>query len=229
LARVLVSSLPSNLKANITTITVGGHGALVRLVKRKNHSIIEKVDRILMLPLGAIILLRIAYKWRFGFLDRNINLTRHKINSNEVILCINSLKPERVLLIGTELLKSPESIDCATILNLHSGLAPEYRGMWNWFWPSYHKDFKRNGATIHFLEVKADTGRILLQEKYRTLNSDSLQNLLHKSMNAQRSLLLKFFSGNFHAEPLTRTKVGVHFYEPGISDLILFKLNRRKP
>jgi hypothetical protein len=228
LAASLIESLPADLKVDITPITVRGSNAAFRIINRRQHSIINKLDRFLMLPIAAVTFLALIHRWRGESLQNSIDLSDYSINSPEVTSYINSLNPDRVLLIGTEILKSNHSILCPQILNLHSGLVPKYRGLWNWFWPSYFKDFEQNGVTIHQLKNQVDTGEILLQERYTTVEGDSLIVLLNKSLIAQRSILILFFSNSLYQKEVCNFDTGPHLFEPRFSDLVSFRLNRKK-
>lgn len=228
LATALIASLPNELKVGITPINVRVSNAAVRIIKRRQHSIISKLDCFLALPINAITFLAMIHKWRSEPLKNRIDFSMYDVNSPEVSAYINSLSPERVLLIGTDLLKSNHSIMCRQILNLHSGMAPKYRGLWNWFWPSYFKDFEQNGVTIHYLKQQADAGEIFLQEKYVTVGSDSLIRLLNKSLMAQRKILVCFFSKSVYAKPVLDLDTGPHYFEPRLSNFFRFCMQRHK-
>jgi hypothetical protein len=228
LAASLIASLPAELKVDITPISVRDSNAAFRIINRRQHSIVNKLDRFLILPIAAVTFLVLMHRWRSDSLQNSIDLSDKSINSPEVASYINSLSPDRVLLIGTEILKSNHSILCPQILNLHSGLVPKYRGLWNWFWPSYFKDFEHNGVTIHKLNNQVDTGEILLQERYTTFEHDSLIGLLNKSLIAQRRILILFFSNSVYAKKPHNFDVGPHFFEPRFSNLVWFRLNRKK-
>lgn len=228
LSGALVSSLPEEIKKNITPIKVRSHAVLSRIIGRRQHRRRNKLDRILMLPVAAYIQFKTYREWRQFTFENLIDLSRYSVNSNEVTSCINFLNPRSVILIGTELLKNPKTISCSSLVNLHSGLSPKYRGLWNWFWPSYFGDFENNGVTIHNLEFKADAGRVLLQEKYITSAKDSLQDLVKSSLMAQRKILIEFFSENPHSQRIIDFDQGNHLFEPGITALLLYKMKRHK-
>jgi folate-dependent phosphoribosylglycinamide formyltransferase PurN len=226
LALLLLSSLPAEQKNRITIISVSGKSAIRRILNRKDHSLISKLDRTLMLPVAFYTQHQIVKAWNFVTPQNVFKFKNQGINSDEVMSYLNSLSPTRVLLIGTEILQSAHSISCPKIYNLHSGLAPQYRGLWNWFWPSYFKDYARNGVTIHLAEPKADAGKVILREKYLTQANDSLTTLLHKSLCAQRKILIGFFGSELSETYLPFDNPGKHLFEPGISNLIRFMLGR---
>jgi hypothetical protein len=51
------------------------------------------------------------------------------------------------------------------ILNLHTGLLPEYRGVKSEFWTLYHSDFLHVGWTLHYMTPRLDDGQIVLRKR----------------------------------------------------------------
>lgn len=49
-------------------------------------------------------------------------------------------------------------------VNVHRGIAEEYRGLDSNMWAAYHLDFKNIGVTIHRIDDSLDTGEIIWQE-----------------------------------------------------------------
>jgi hypothetical protein len=51
------------------------------------------------------------------------------------------------------------------ILNLHTGLLPEYRGVKSEFWTLYNGDYSRTGWTLHYMTPRLDEGQIVLRRR----------------------------------------------------------------
>jgi hypothetical protein len=51
------------------------------------------------------------------------------------------------------------------ILNLHTGLLPEYRGVKSEFWALYNGDYSRTGWTLHYMTPRLDEGQIVLRRR----------------------------------------------------------------
>ncbi len=49
------------------------------------------------------------------------------------------------------------------ILNLHTGLLPDYRGVKSEFWALYRGDYARLGWTLHYMTPRLDDGDIVLR------------------------------------------------------------------
>ncbi len=83
------------------------------------------------------------------------------------------------------------------ILNIHPSLLPKYKGL------NTHKRALENkdsysGCTVHFVNSKLDSGKIILQKKVKILKKDTVTSLKKKILNAEHKLypkaILKVFS-----------------------------------
>ena len=103
------------------------------------------------------------------------------VNSDEVCNFIMSKKPQLVVVSAAPLL-SKKVIGAAEgrIINLHPGLAPQYRGRYGSFWPIYHKEPELVGVTIHFIDEGVDTGAILLQQQVKFRPEDTLRTVTYR-------------------------------------------------
>lgn len=79
---------------------------------------------------------------------------------------IRDLKPGIGLSSGAGLLKK-EVIDLFPngILNVHLGIAEEYRGLDSNLWAIYHRDWDNIGVTLHLVDQELDTGPIVEQRQ----------------------------------------------------------------
>ena len=114
------------------------------------------------------------------------------INTSEVNDFIMSKSPELVVVSGAPLLK--QTIINAVqgrIINMHPGIAPEYRGRYGCFWPIYNQEPKMVGATVHFVDKGIDTGAILLQRQVDYYTDDSLKIITYKQHKIGGDLLVK--------------------------------------
>ena len=105
------------------------------------------------------------------FKDVSRDISRFKIveseNINDKLIYDDLVKegsPDLGIVFGTRLIKK-HIIDCfATgLINVHRGIAQEYRGLDSDLWAIYHKDFKNIGCTIHFVDSRLDTGNVVDQ------------------------------------------------------------------
>ena len=67
------------------------------------------------------------------------------------------------------------------LINVHRGIATEYRGLDSDLWAIYHRDFENIGTTLHFVEEKLDTGDIIRMERINYTNKDKIFHLRFKT------------------------------------------------
>lgn len=71
-------------------------------------------------------------------------------------------KADIIIVIGTSILRKQVLEDAgATILNIHGGWLPDYRGNHCYFFAQYFRDWKKIGSTIHQVNSGVDTGDIV--------------------------------------------------------------------
>ena len=77
-----------------------------------------------------------------------------------------------------------------TILNIHPSLLPKYKGLNTHNRAIQNKD-KYSGATVHIVNDKLDSGKILLQAKVKILKSDNEKSLKKKVLKIEHKLYPK--------------------------------------
>ena len=83
------------------------------------------------------------------------------------------------------------------ILNIHPSLLPKYKGLNTHKRVIYAKE-KYSGCTVHFVNSKLDSGKIILQKKVKINKSDSPKSLAKKVLTQEHKLypksILKIFN-----------------------------------
>ena len=83
------------------------------------------------------------------------------------------------------------------ILNIHPSILPKYKGLNTHERAIKNKD-KFTGATVHKVNDKLDSGKIILQKKVRILKKDDIKSLEKKVLKIEHELypkaILKFLS-----------------------------------
>ena len=84
-----------------------------------------------------------------------------------------------------------------TILNIHPSLLPKYKGL-NTHKRVINSREKYSGCTVHFVNSKLDSGKIILQKKIKVAKNDNKQKLSNKILRIEHKLypaaLKKLFS-----------------------------------
>ena len=86
-----------------------------------------------------------------------------------------------------------------TILNIHPSLLPKYKGLNTHYRAIQNKD-KYSGATVHIVNEKLDSGKIILQKKVKILKSDSRKSLEKKILKIEHKIypraIIKFLTND---------------------------------
>ena len=105
----------------------------------------------------------------------------NEINSNDGIEKLQSSDPDLIISIryGTIIQSAAIAIPRFGILNLHSGILPQYRGVMATFWAMLNSD-KHVGCTLHYIiDGTIDTGPIVsIYQKKRNVKTDYFTNVI---------------------------------------------------
>jgi methionyl-tRNA formyltransferase len=83
------------------------------------------------------------------------------INEPAVVELLRELRPDLTVTICTSILQRPVLAAAGTIVNVHGGFLPYYRGNHCFFFPFSRREFDKIGSTLHFVDPGIDTGEIL--------------------------------------------------------------------
>jgi len=70
------------------------------------------------------------------------------------------------------------------IINIHPSLLPKYKGT-NTFSRILKKKEKFTGCTVHFVNEKLDSGKIILKKSFRILKNETIESLKKKTQKAE--------------------------------------------
>ena len=76
------------------------------------------------------------------------------------------------------------------ILNIHPSLLPKYKGL-NTHQRAISNREKYSGCTVHFVNSRLDSGKIILQKKVRISNYDTAKSLAKKILSQEHKLYTK--------------------------------------
>ena len=83
------------------------------------------------------------------------------------------------------------------ILNIHPSLLPKYKGL-NTHQRSLDNNEKYSGCTVHFVNARLDSGKIILQKKVKITKNETKNSLAKKILKEEHKLypraILKVFS-----------------------------------
>ena len=118
---------------------------------------------------------------------KNKNLSENKLLS---ILKINNI--EMICLAGFMKILSKNFIlkFKGNILNIHPSLLPKYKGL-NTHKRALNNKEKYSGCTVHFVNAKLDSGKIVMQKKVKILKKETEASLAKKILAQENKLYPK--------------------------------------
>jgi len=111
---------------------------------------------------------------------------------NRVLKLLSRNKIDLICLAGFMKILSREFIKnfSKPIINIHPSLLPKYKGLNTHRRAIKNKD-KYSGATVHIVNEKLDSGKIIIQERVKILKSDKVKTLKKKVLKIEHRLYPK--------------------------------------
>lgn len=86
----------------------------------------------------------------------------HELNTEAFAERLRELAPDVMVVNGAPILRPLiYGIPRHGTMNVHFGVAPQYRGSFTLFWALYHDEPEHVGATVHFMDAGVDTGPVV--------------------------------------------------------------------
>ena len=141
----------------------------------------------------------LKYAKIFKIKKKILNFENKKLCENNLFLILKKDKIELICLAGFMKILSKNFIKKlkGKILNIHPSLLPKYKGL------NTHKRVldskeKYSGCTVHFVNAKLDSGRIILQKKVKISKKETEVSLAKKILAQEHKLypkaILKVFN-----------------------------------
>jgi len=114
---------------------------------------------------------------------KTIEVERNSLNSDITVDFVNSIKPDLVLIFGTNLIKDPLYSTLPNhSVNLHLGISPRYRGSATLFWPFYFMEPNYAGSTFHYIISEPDAGDVIHQTTPKLEPTDGIHDVACKTV-----------------------------------------------
>jgi len=127
-----------------------------------------------------------------AFTDEDKVVYLRGINRPENVSVINEYQPDIILIYGTGIIgKKIMSIPTKTILNMHTGISPYYRGAGCSFWPIYDEKLEYLGATVHECTPDVDGGKIYGTVQATLEEDDDLHSVFARAVLAGTDLYIR--------------------------------------
>jgi len=129
------------------------------------------------------------YAKKFKIKKKIINYLNIKNAEKDIITKLKKYKIDLICLAGFMKILSINFIKNfnGKIINIHPSLLPKYKGL-NTHQRAIDNKEKYSGCTVHYVNSKLDSGRIILQKKVKILKADN-SNKLAKRVLKQEHLL----------------------------------------
>ncbi len=125
-------------------------------------------------------------------LNKVFNFKNKIIAEKKIISVINNKKIKLICLAGFMRILSKNFIKRfkGKILNIHPSLLPKYKGL-NTHQRAISNNEKYSGCTVHFVNSRLDSGKIILQKKVKISKFDTAKSLSKKILIQEHKLYPK--------------------------------------
>ena len=135
----------------------------------------------------------------FRIKKKIFNFKNKKFTENKLISTLKNNEIKIICLAGFMQILSKSFIKRfkGKILNIHPSLLPKYKGL-NTHKRALNDNEKYSGCTVHFVNTKLDSGKIILQKKVKILKNETENSLAKKILVEEHKLypkaILKIFN-----------------------------------
>ena len=139
------------------------------------------------------------YAKKFKIKKKILNFKSKKLSENKLLSILKKNNIEMICLAGFMTILSKNFIKKfkGKILNIHPSLLPKYKGL-NTHQRVLKNKEKYSGCTVHFVNAKLDSGRIILQKKVKISKNETETTLAKKILVQEHKLypkaILKVFN-----------------------------------
>ncbi len=177
-------------KVKISIFISGAGSNLLNLIKHSKKRNSNYTIKIIFSDNKEAAGLEYAKKYKIPFKVLNY---RNKIKAEERSLkLLNTYKVKIVCLAGYMRILSSYFIKNfkGKILNIHPSLLPKYKGL-NTHYRAIKNKEKYSGCTVHFVNKKLDSGKIILQKKLKISLKENVKSLEKKILKIEHRIYPK--------------------------------------
>tara|TARA_B100000214_G_scaffold92178_1_gene63746 strand:- start:136 stop:714 length:579 start_codon:yes stop_codon:yes gene_type:complete len=178
----------SGLEKVKTAVFISGKGSnlenLIKYSKKKTSPIIIK-----LIISNSQKSKGLKYSKKFNIKKNVINFKKKKLAEIKILKLLNENKINFICLAGFMKILSKSFIKKfkGKIVNIHPSLLPKYKGL-NTHKKVLENNEKFTGCTVHYVNSKLDSGKIILQRKVKIKKRDSIKTLSAKVLLQEHKL-----------------------------------------
>ena len=134
----------------------------------------------------------LKYSKQFNIKKKIINYDNKLKTDKKILEILKENKIKLICLAGFMKILSKSFIKNfkGKILNIHPSLLPKYKGL-NTHQRALDNNEKFSGCTIHYVNSKLDSGKIILQKKVKILKTDNIDKLAKRILKQEHLLYPK--------------------------------------
>ena len=177
-------------KINVAVFISGKGSNLKNLIKSaENKSSKFKISLIISNNSKA---LGLKFAKKFNIKKKIINFTKTKLIEKNLLMDLKKKNINIICLAGFMKILSKNFIKRfnGKILNIHPSLLPKYKGLNTHLRVILNKE-RYSGCTVHFVNSKLDSGKIILQKKVKILKKDTVKSLAARVLIQEHALYPK--------------------------------------
>ena len=177
-------------KINVAVFISGKGSNLENLIKSaKNKNSKFKISLIISNNSKA---LGLKFAKKFNIKKKIVNFTKTKLIEKNLLMDLKKKNINIICLAGFMKILSKNFIKRfnGKILNIHPSLLPKYKGLNTHLRVILNKE-RYSGCTVHFVNSKLDSGKIILQKKVRILKKDTVKSLAARVLIQEHALYPK--------------------------------------
>ena len=182
--------LNGNKKINIAVFISGKDSNLENLIKcSKDKKSRFKISLIISNNSKA---LGLKYARKFNIKKKIINFNNNKLIEKNLLKVFEKKHINIICLAGFMRILSKSFIKRfdGKILNIHPSLLPKYKGL-NTHFRAIQNNEPYSGCTVHFVNSKLDSGKIILQKKVKIYKKDTAKSLAARVLIQEHALYPK--------------------------------------
>ena len=180
-----------------TAVFISGRGtnlkSLIKFSKKKNSPI-----NIKLIISNNNKAKGLKYSKSYKIQKKVINFKNKNIAEKKLLNLLSKKKIRFICLAGFMKILSKKFIKkfSGKIVNIHPSLLPKYKGL-NTHQKALKNNDKYSGCTVHYINDKVDSGKIILQKKVKIKKKDSLNTLTKKVLLEEHKLYPRAISKVF--------------------------------
>ena len=134
----------------------------------------------------------LRYAKKYKIKKKILNFKNKKLSENKLLFVLKTNNIEMICLAGFMKILSGNFIKKfkGKILNIHPSLLPKYKGL-NTYSRALNNNEKYSGCTVHFVNSRLDSGKIILQKKVKISKYETEVSLAKKILVQEHKLYSK--------------------------------------